>query len=217
MSGHIQRDRFEELLNAHLDGDTTGDDEMNRLMADDPVLSREFSLAMDAADGMRNLPEACPAEGFDDRVMEAIDARRSGSILAALSALWRRPALRLAFTGALVALALAAGYAAGRQSVSRHAPGSAAAVPASPASVVKFAYFAPQAGDVRLVGDFNRWSKDAARLVRNQNGYWTIEVEIRPGRYNYLFFVDGSQWSVDPSSTAIEDDGFGRRNSVLEI
>jgi hypothetical protein len=217
MSGQSQRDRFEELLNTHLDGDTSGDEELRKLIAADRELFREFSLAMTAAEGLHGLPDADPPVAFADRVMDAIETRGTGSLPAALLALWRRPALRLALAGALVALALVAGYVAGWHSARTAGPEGTAAAPAGPGSIVKFVYFAPQAGDVRLVGDFNRWNKDATRLSRSPNGWWTVEVRIEPGRYNYLFFVDGREWSVDPSSPAAEDDGFGRRNSVLEI
>ena len=43
---------------------------------------------------------------------------------------------------------------------------------------------------------------------------WSLSVKLQPGRYEYMFVVDG-RWVTDPNAIAHADDGFGNRNAVL--
>ena len=57
---------------------------------------------------------------------------------------------------------------------------------------VEFALRAPQARLVTVAGDFNGWSTGSLALVDPEgDGVWTLTVPLRPGRHQYLFFVDG--------------------------
>lgn len=58
----------------------------------------------------------------------------------------------------------------------------------------------PRARSVAVVGSFNEWDPSAHRL-RRESDEWTIAVSLPPGRYAYLFLVDGVAWN-DP-----DDDG----------
>ena len=58
-----------------------------------------------------------------------------------------------------------------------------------------------QARSVTLVGAFNRWDASGHRLTLQANQWWTISLTLAPGRYPYLFLVDGVPWN-DP-----QDDG----------
>jgi hypothetical protein len=46
---------------------------------------------------------------------------------------------------------------------------------------------------------------------------WQIGLYLFPGRYTYGFILDGARWIPDPNAPFQEDDGFGRRNSVLIV
>jgi 1,4-alpha-glucan branching enzyme len=59
----------------------------------------------------------------------------------------------------------------------------------------------PTPGSVSLVGSFNRWDTAVHRLTRQSDGWWTISLILAPGRYLYMFIVDGVPWN-DPG-----DDG----------
>ena len=87
---------------------------------------------------------------------------------------------------------------------------------ARPAPVL-FSFAAPGASSVALAGTFNRW-EPAAHLLRgpDRDGVWTISVPLEPGRYEYLFLVDGATWARDPAAPAA-DDGMGGMNSVVVI
>jgi 1,4-alpha-glucan branching enzyme len=82
---------------------------------------------------------------------------------------------------------------------------------------VFFSFYAPAAKSVTIAGSFNAWDirKDSLAGPDN-NGVWTIVLSLSPGRYEYLFIVDGKDWQPDPSVPAV-DDGFGGKNSVLLV
>lgn len=70
---------------------------------------------------------------------------------------------------------------------------------------------------VSVVGSFNGWSPTATRMVRRDDGAWQVKVRLQPGRFEYKFAIDGSNWIADPSNPEAVDDGFGGRNSVLVV
>jgi hypothetical protein len=80
---------------------------------------------------------------------------------------------------------------------------------------VRFRLVAPEAGQVSLVGDFNRWDPVALPLRRSADGRtWEVEVRLRPGRYSYSFVVDG-RLALDPAAPQEAGDDYGSPNSVL--
>jgi len=95
------------------------------------------------------------------------------------------------------------------------APASTAA--ARPTEVT-FAFRAPGATRVCLVGDFNGWDRDATPLRRAATGdVWTVELPLPRGLHAYAFIVDGTDWSVDPSAPLAPETTFGRRNALLVV
>ncbi len=84
--------------------------------------------------------------------------------------------------------------------------------------VVKFVLVAPQAKEVALVGDFNRWDASATPMTRTPTGgTWSVTLPVAPGRHLYAFVVDGTQWLADPTAPLAPEDGFGAANSVLLV
>jgi len=69
---------------------------------------------------------------------------------------------------------------------------------------------------VCLSGDFNRWSSESHCLER-KGDEWSIQLVLRPGRYRYVFVIDRRDWISDPEALIQEEDGFGRKNSVLIV
>ncbi|MGD1048477.1 MAG: isoamylase early set domain-containing protein [Candidatus Krumholzibacteriaceae bacterium] len=81
--------------------------------------------------------------------------------------------------------------------------------------VIKYA--SASAAEVSIIGSFNNWEPGATLMKREANGGWTATLQLRPGRYSYKLLVDRKQRIVDPSNPVTEPDGFGGRNSVLEV
>ncbi|MFA7254719.1 MAG: glycogen-binding domain-containing protein [Candidatus Omnitrophota bacterium] len=81
---------------------------------------------------------------------------------------------------------------------------------------VEFRLFAPQAKSVNVCGTFNEWRTNAGRMTKDNSGVWKGSVSLRPGKYEYRFFVDG-QWIDDPRAQKTVANKFGSRNAVLEV
>jgi 1,4-alpha-glucan branching enzyme len=59
--------------------------------------------------------------------------------------------------------------------------------------VVHFAFEAPAAARVALVGDFTRWDTNEVALDRSGKA-WRADVNFGAGRHRYGFVVDDTQW-----------------------
>lgn len=81
---------------------------------------------------------------------------------------------------------------------------------------VRFHLHDDHARSVQLAGSFSQW-EPRYTLRRGGHGNWTVIVQLKPGRYEYLFVVDGRRWIADPAARSIQGDGFGGRNSVIVI
>ncbi len=72
------------------------------------------------------------------------------------------------------------------------------------------------AREVALVGDFNGWDEHATPMVRRPNdGAWSTQVPLPPGRHVYAFVVDGTKWLIDPLAPQVPDEGFGPASAVV--
>jgi anti-sigma-K factor RskA len=83
--------------------------------------------------------------------------------------------------------------------------------------MVRLVVLQPDARSVHAVGDFNGWDPARTSLQQVSSGVWTVTLPLTPGRYEYMFVVDGQRWVGDPSALEQADDGFGSRNAVLEV
>jgi len=84
------------------------------------------------------------------------------------------------------------------------------------AKPTEFKFYAPQAKKVSLAGSFNKWDTKALTAKKDSRGNWTVKVNLKPGKYEYKFFVDSS-WLNDPRSTLSTINAFGTQNSVIEL
>lgn len=65
-----------------------------------------------------------------------------------------------------------------------------------------------------LTGTFNDWHPTAFPLIAADDGKWVKELTLPPGRYEYLFVVDGV-WVEDPAAAASSPNPHGGENSVV--
>ncbi len=82
-----------------------------------------------------------------------------------------------------------------------------------------FRLAAPGAASVSLVGDFNDWDpgRHPLRPSEVKPGVWEVWVPLEPGRHEYSFFVDGSQWMRDPSAARAVEGDVGAPSSVILV
>ena len=75
-----------------------------------------------------------------------------------------------------------------------------------------------EAHTVAIAGDFNGWDPQANLLEDPEgDGIWTGTLKLEPGRYEYMFVLDGEKWFPDPNALRYVKDGFGNKNAILEI
>jgi Glycogen recognition site of AMP-activated protein kinase len=193
-------------------------------LPDDPR-EREQAARLEAAfaDYASALP---PLDGrLDARVMAAL----ARGPRAARTAWWRwfveprlvplRPVLAAAAVLALVALTSVVTIGVGRRGRDASPAPAAGAGAVPPGTVlVRFELEAPDAGRVTLAGSFNEWSDSSIVFSRAAGGaVWSVTVALPPGRYQYLFVVDGNRWIPDPAAHAQVADEFGQQNSLLVV
>ncbi len=81
----------------------------------------------------------------------------------------------------------------------------------------RFSLHAPDAASVAVAGSFNGWDPQKNMLSGpDKQGNWSIALPLAPGRYEYLFVINGKDWLPDPAVPPV-DDGFGGKNSVVYI
>lgn len=86
-------------------------------------------------------------------------------------------------------------------------------------TLVRFRFRAPEGASlVTVAGTFNEWSPGASALDDvDRDGVWEGTLRLAHGTYQYKFVANGTDWFTDEHAAAFADDGFGGRNSVVEI
>ncbi|MBX9792603.1 MAG: glycogen-binding domain-containing protein [Pirellulales bacterium] len=82
---------------------------------------------------------------------------------------------------------------------------------------------APDARAVFVAGTFNQWSADATPMAKNVDGNWSAAVDLKPGRYEFKYVVDGV-WCCEPGGdepqpgqAGFVPNSFGTMNRVIEV
>jgi AMP-activated protein kinase-like protein len=235
----MQEDEFdmtnsEQLVQRFIDQELSSEERVRfitRLGRDEGLRQRAIELEQLVLDVSR-LPRPAVPDGFVAGVMERTTVRGPAQpaalrLLRALAdAFWAPRDLRWNLASAVACLALL-GIIVGRLALKPGEPASAPGVGGAPAAAVAAA--APSSVLVRLVvlqagarsvqvaGDFNGWNPARTSLEQISNGAWAVTIPLKPGRYEYMFVVDGQQWIADPFAAEQSDDGFGSRNAVLDV
>ena len=87
---------------------------------------------------------------------------------------------------------------------------------ASTHSTQRFAFRAPAARSVQLVGDFTHWQSRPVNMKKEPGGVWTTSISLEPGNYHYRFLVDG-EWRDDPECTLRVPNPFGGHDAVRKV
>lgn len=195
--------------------------------ADAALRRRWLNLEMVAAEAAR-LPKIVPSAQFLSRLKAQV-VPASPSLWARLCAAVTTPrTLEWNFAGAMAAGCVAVVAITGLLSLGpeRIVEVPIAGTPAQTASFgtssepqvfVRLVLVQPGARSVSVAGDFNGWNPDQTRLERTDGGVWTVTIPLKPGRYEYMFVVNGKQWIADPLAAEDAGDGFGSQNAVLDV
>ncbi len=80
----------------------------------------------------------------------------------------------------------------------------------------EFKFYAPEAKRVSLAGSFNKWNVKNLSAKKDSKGNWIAKTGLKPGKYEYKFFVDGT-WQNDPRCTSCVANAFGTQNCIIEV
>ena len=214
------KDRNEEIHRL-LDGDITSEEReaiIGRIQGD-PALRKTFddlsaAIELLERDGRVRAPLA-----FTASVMSKLPPGREPLAVRLKRFLFGSRVLRwnMAAATAVVLLAVIAALFMMRQ-MTRIAPGPEFPVhmAGERTAMVRLTFVAPDARQVAVAGDFNKWRTDT-HFMTKENGMWTIDLPLTPGVYTYMFIVDGNSWVTDPHAGTYRDDGFGNRNAVMRV
>jgi len=72
-----------------------------------------------------------------------------------------------------------------------------------------------KATSVFLAGDFNNWSPQALRMIKDGED-WIFSVHLFAGKHLYKFIVD-NKWIIDPGNKLWEQNEYGTGNSIVWI
>lgn len=186
----------------------------------DPALRRRLVDLERLAVRASQLPRHAPSVDFTARVLSRLPAPPTGRLARLRAWLAPPPVLswRLARAAALACGFFVVGWISGwilHQPAPVPAPGPTAE--AGGTVYVRFVLLQPQAESVTVAGDFNGWDPQRMPLRRSGSGLWTLTVPLKPGRYHYMYVVDGRQWMADPFAPELSADGFGAENAVLDV
>ena len=222
----------EQLVQRFIDQELTGEERVALLGR----LAREQSLREQILDleqlmlQVGRLPRPTVPRQFVAGVMDRIAPQASvwsasakaSAGQALMGRLWQPHTLRWNMAGALATAAVAVlvvGALVARPGTpaSSDPPGTASTGATDAPVLVRLVVLQPEARTVDVAGDFNGWDPARTPLEQTATGAWTVTIPLQPGRYEYMFVVDGKQWVGDPFAVEQADDGFGSRNAVLDV
>lgn len=79
---------------------------------------------------------------------------------------------------------------------------------------VTFEYSGENVQSVSVVGDFNDWNKESNPMAAEGN-LWKVTISLKPGRHEYKFVVNNTDWITDPKCSETVADKFGSKSSVV--
>jgi 1,4-alpha-glucan branching enzyme len=97
------------------------------------------------------------------------------------------------------------------------ATGAAAAGKKYKAGKVVLELDRPDATSVNVAGEFNDWKPDDIALTKGDDGIWRATLDLKPGKYQYKFIINGQDWIEDPANPDKVADPYGGYNSVLTV
>ncbi|HXF94285.1 MAG TPA: isoamylase early set domain-containing protein [Nitrospiraceae bacterium] len=214
-------DEAELLLQRFVDNDLTPDERIRLLTAldQDATLRRRLLEIERLVSEAGRLPRLAPSSRFVAQVRACLretNATRWSRIknwFLTPRVLHWSPAGALAI--AVIALAVMSGVS--RIAIDRSAPPAAPPAATEPTVLVRLVLLKPQARSVAVAGDFNGWNPERTPLSRVDGGVWAATIPLKPGRYHYMYVVDGTQWVTDPFAHEESLDGFGSSNAVLDV
>lgn len=70
-----------------------------------------------------------------------------------------------------------------------------------------------------VVGDFNNWDREQTPMIKNNNGIYSVTVELKAGKeYQFRYLIDETRWGNDKTADKHVPSPFqDSQNSVVVI
>jgi 1,4-alpha-glucan branching enzyme len=81
---------------------------------------------------------------------------------------------------------------------------------------IEFSFYAPEAMQVFLAGDFNNWDTQSLPMKKGKDGTWKAKIKLAPGRYEYKLFANNA-WVEDLPGAELSPNPFGTQNFVTWV
>ncbi len=213
----------ERLAQRFIDQELTAEERVRFVTAlgrDEALRERVLALERLVEDA-RRLPAATIRAGFVDAVLaRTVPVAPARTPWRRMLDLWFTPrTVRWNLASALAAVCIVAltsavivwSLAPARATGTRADAGTGEVV------LVRLVVLQPDARTVEVAGDFNGWDPGRTPLEPASGGAWTVTLPLAPGRYEYMFVVNGQECVADPLAPEQIDDGFGAQNAVLDV
>ncbi|PJF40241.1 MAG: glycoside hydrolase [Chloroflexi bacterium] len=74
------------------------------------------------------------------------------------------------------------------------------------------------AKNVHIVGEFNDWDEDANPMTRQDDGSFTISLELETGRqYRFRYLLDAVRWENDWHADSYIPNPFSSDDSIVDL
>jgi len=84
---------------------------------------------------------------------------------------------------------------------------------------VTFRSQAPEAKtttSIRVLGDFNAWSREGRPMKLRKDGSWSVTLRLpRNRRFQFRYLLDGERWLTDAECDGLAPNGYGESNAVV--
>jgi hypothetical protein len=190
-----------------------------KMLSDDPVFNNKYNELSDIKRRIQQLPEIDVPIDFTSNVMQGIEEVNHPWWIRLRGILLRKRSYQISLLGVVsgTAASLASLVLVMTLLWPSVTPQKAFHPDASQHYLMRFSYNNPEARQVYVAGSFNEWRKEQVPLIDSTgSGLWVGMLQIEPGIYEYMFYVDG-QWVTDEQAERFKDDGFGRKNAILQL
>jgi hypothetical protein len=201
------------------EGDLSENKEIIAHVTDCKQCSRDYAQWCHIADTFGNTPKLDAPPAFYNRVMSAIDAQKKPDKKWSWFPLWQWHPVPATVFAVIVFLLIGTTITLRQQSIHKQISFKRVVQPPGKQDIVltHFEIDVAAAHRVALVGDFNNWDTKKHQLIKKNDRTWTIDVALPKGCYQYLFYIDDSDWHIDPNGKQKVPDGFGGYNTVIEL
>lgn len=212
----------DRLIQRFIDHELTADERIRFLqtIGEDAVLRQRLLNAERIIAEAGRLPRIAPSACFVAQVRAKLVAPQPRVLQRVASWLMAPHVVQWNMAGAVAAACLLAVLAWAVSSALLTSPQPVPVVAktgSEPVVLIRLVFSQPEAAAVAVAGDFNGWNPDRTPLRRMEGGLWMATIPLKPGRYQYMFVVDGKQWLADPLASDESFDGFGAKNAVLDV